>query len=296
MALSCFITASANQDTSAVREVLESHGVSVVDAFEFRLGEKLLTGLGERIRRSSFFIAILSSASPEVYFEMGIAKGMGKPILVLGQPEDSFPFLQTQPHMRVSTDDRAMLGIVVSQFIEEVRSGKARVRKPTAPVKPAKSWRRRVEGYLQEIDHIRLSRRPNRFERMVGALLQEVGTGATKNEFRTSDKGVDFALWDDRLSQTLGNPLLIELKQGHLTEGRLEQAEAQLKDAIVKADAPAALLLYLDSSGKRFPDRYKGGPLVLRWDFEDFLCELLTHTFEEVVLAKRNRTVHSDTV
>ncbi|HEY4699401.1 MAG TPA: hypothetical protein VIH27_03415, partial [Nitrososphaerales archaeon] len=112
------------------------------------------------------------------------------------------------------------------------------------------------------------------------------------NRFSSQDKGVDFAIWDENLTFTIGNPLFIELKYGSLTFDQIHKAESQLKEYLARTEAKAAILLYLDKNGRRFRENYLVAPLVLRFEFEDFVRALYHNTFEEVILSKRNRMVH----
>jgi len=150
-----------------------------------------------------------------------------------------------------------------------------------------------IQEYLDRVNAIRSSSTPAAFEQFVADVLKALGTGAVRNEFRTSpDRGVDFALWNDRLTPTLGNPLLIDLKHGVLSPERLNEAETALRQAAAKTGARAALLFYLDRGGKRFPSKHRGEPWIMRWDFEEFLHELTHRSFEEAILAKRNKMAH----
>ena len=85
-----------------------------------------------------------------------------------------------------------------------------------------------------------------------------------KQQLGSPASGVDMALWLDEVESSLGNPLLVEVKLGRLTESKIAQAEDQLRSYIVKTHARAGLLVYLDRQGHRFDQR--GQPIVLGSD------------------------------
>src|SRR5690606_5181036 len=106
---------------------------------------------------------------------------------------------------------------------------------------------------------------------------------------RSSDLGIDFALWSNKLGRIIGNPIIVEAKFGRLTNDTFKKAEFQIKKYAETSEAKVALLLYLDKTGKRHKFQSSLNPLIIAYDVEDFINDLLTSSFESVILTSRNK-------
>jgi hypothetical protein len=86
--------------------------------------------------------------------------------------------------------------------------------------------------------------------------------------------------------------MIVEVKYGNITKDRFQQAEDQINRYIDKTDAKVALLLYLDRAGKRYKIKSSLKPLFISYDIEDFVTDLLTNSFESLILNQRNKIAH----
>src|SRR5688572_24249272 len=118
----CFISAPANADVSVIRSILKENEVEVYDPYDFRIGDSINDLITSKIKKSDFAIVVLTSQSTNVFYEMGICEGMGKPILAILSPEVETPyFVQTRIHLRSDLKDTSLLRITIEQFISQLR-------------------------------------------------------------------------------------------------------------------------------------------------------------------------------
>jgi nucleoside 2-deoxyribosyltransferase len=76
-----------------IREVLESQGIESVLATDFGAGGTLTDQIQGAIRKAEIIVADLTGTNPNVLFEVGMALGLRKPVLLLSQePVKDVPF------------------------------------------------------------------------------------------------------------------------------------------------------------------------------------------------------------
>jgi nucleoside 2-deoxyribosyltransferase len=75
------------------------------------------------IRRAEFVVADLTGSNPNVLFEVGLALGLSKPVLLLSQgPAKDVPFdLHSQQVAMYRPDDLATVGQYVNLWLRDVR-------------------------------------------------------------------------------------------------------------------------------------------------------------------------------
>lgn len=292
--LRCFISAPVNTDTLALRKILEDKGIKVYDAYDFTTGDSIQDTLKKRIKEADFAVIVITEPNPNVFYEMGIFEGKGKPVFVVIGKDSEIPhFVQNYMHLKTSLEDKEVLRISLSRFVDELISKKRVMERKSTTPKPVGA-RHSLQKYIAAIRQLRsgADSRGIEIEKIALEVFDELGLQFVSGEPNLGDKGVDFAIWEDNLGSSIGNPIFIQTKFGTLTPERIYLAERQLQKYIMKADAKAAILLYLDKKDRRFRKNYSLSPLILRFDFEDFVRDLSQNTFEDVTLAKRNNMVH----
>jgi hypothetical protein len=287
---SIFISAPAGTKTGVLRTILTQCGASVVDAFDFAPGESLSETLTSKISKADGVVIVYSEASPNVAFEMGISVASKKPTFILVEPTISVPaFVQSFLHLRSTLKDTDVLRASLVRFVEETKKKRHR---HTMPVK-RRDESKKIQSVASFLDVIRENRKtvsPLQIESAVMEILKNSGL-QVEGQMSGRDAGVDCVVWSDQLRQTMGNPILIEVKAGNVDSGRLNDAEKQLGRYLQVAGAHYGIVLYLDRSGRRFGHN-PASPNILRFDLEDFAQSLQSSSFEEVLLAERNRIVH----
>jgi hypothetical protein len=131
---------------------------------------------------------------------------------------------------------------------------------------------------------------PARLEDLVYALFQ--GRGYVVERSQLPNDVADLAVWLDSVEASLGNPLLVEVKTGNLTEAQLTRSESQMRSRIGKTAAQLGLLVYLDRRGRKFPTDTSSWPLVVRISAVELVSLLGNGTLEETLVQWRNSAVH----
>jgi hypothetical protein len=81
------------KDTSATfKEVCEEFRFTSERTDESDSSERILPRIEDGIRRSAFVIADLTDYSPNVFYEVGLAQGMGKEVIATARKGTKLPF------------------------------------------------------------------------------------------------------------------------------------------------------------------------------------------------------------
>ena len=89
---SAFISAPLTVDTSLLEHAVESRGIEVIRLDQSDAGASYSDLLRKRMDRADYVIAVIAeTANPNVLFEVGMASGMGKPILLLASRRGVVP-------------------------------------------------------------------------------------------------------------------------------------------------------------------------------------------------------------
>jgi hypothetical protein len=72
--------------------VCKEYGFTAERTDQAESGERIIPRIIEGIRRSAFVIADVTKTSPNVYYELGFAAGLGRPVIVTAEKGTSLPF------------------------------------------------------------------------------------------------------------------------------------------------------------------------------------------------------------
>ena len=75
-----------------IKPVLEEVGFSVDRADDIESHQNILRDIVERIEKSDLIVADLTSANPNVFYELGLAHARGKPVILMTQSVEDVPF------------------------------------------------------------------------------------------------------------------------------------------------------------------------------------------------------------
>jgi len=295
--LKCFLSSSYDTDLSSIKSVLAENDIEIFDLYDFSIGDSIQQILKRKLRQADFAIFVVTNDSKNVLYEIGVCEGLGKQSLIIFDKETNLPFyLENKLSLSANLNDRKFLKMTLLGFIDEIKSN----------IKPLKQSRfidsKETESYTRDIKdelHSLLKQTKNIRENGHGRELEYVVEEIFKtihlkyaDNARGPDMGIDFALWSNKLGRILGNPIIVEVKLGKLREDTFKRAEFQIRNYADKSDAKVALLLYLDRSGKRFKLHSSLRPLIIAYDIEDFISDLLQSSFENVILTSRNKIAH----
>ena len=296
--LKCFISYSHNTDISTIKNVLIDNNVEVFDIYDISLGDSIQKILKAKLRQSDFALFIISNDSRNILYEMGVCEGMGKKHFVLIDEDVEVPFyVENKLFQRAKLSDKSFIELSIKNILKELK--KNRRSRSKTKIQGEYSYdeeiKKRLEFHLNHIKYFRDREANNSNGKDLELLIEEIFRTIKLNyvkNFSSSDKGVDFALWSNELSRVIGNPIIVEIKHGTLSEKAIKNAEYQIKRYTEKSDARLALLLYLDNNNNRFKTHSSLNPLIISYDIEDFVNDLTNHRFENIILSQRNRIAH----
>lgn len=295
--LKCFLSASYDTDLSLIKSVLLENDIDIFDLYDFSIGSSIQQILKRKLRQADFAVFVVTKESKNVLYEIGVCEGLGKQSLIIIDKDANLPFyLENKLSLTANLNDRNFLKMTLLGFIEEMKFK----RKPTTNFKTED--KKEVEKYNADIKEVLTSLleqtkilRENgqglELEYIVEEIFKTIHLKYADNT-RGPDMGIDFALWSNKLGRILGNPIIVEVKFGRLGHDTFKRAEVQIQRYAEKSEAKVALLLYLDRSGKRFKLTPSLSPLIIAYDIEDFIADILESNFENVILTSRNKIAH----
>ncbi len=285
----CFITASDIKDINQFRLLFQDIDVDVFDVFDMPISDinMLEDDITNKIKHCDFVIALIKEQSPNVFFEIGIAKGLGKPIFLVANNKACIPTnLKNFLYINTSFNDWNLIKKSLSEWLKNTK-------KQTKKVKKSKDLASviNVVNFKEQVKNIRENGNGQEMEKITQQIFNHLKTQIIYNKYG-ADKGADFAIWIEELENFIGNPFLVELKYGDLNHNVITEVESKLKNYIFKAEAKVGMLLYLDRDGKRFDSNFKLNPLILRFDLEDFINGVSDQGLSRFILNKRNQMAH----
>jgi len=266
------------------------HGVRVLGLADTEPGSSWTTALAASIQQVDLVIAVLTHRlNTNTIFELGLAIGYGKPVLVFAPAKgDVLPSdLQGLPIVRTSLQNREAIDFAIAQILARspvsMRSEGAKARTPVERPLNAGNFRNRLREASREL-------REHELASLIVEALRETGVEVVA-EAPVSDRRIDLVIWSDGLQPYVGNPFPIEIKT------RLPSRDAA-RSAIEQAAAGAqaigsrwAMLLYVDGPSK--DDRiWLSHPAVLSLRIDELFRDLEERSFPDIVRTLRNRRMH----
>jgi len=285
----CFISAPACLNINPLYSLLQRKKIQALDAFSLS-PNSIFTSVTDEIEKTDFLIAVLSKDFPNdnVLYELGFARGAKKPIFLIVQEEKAIPaYLKNELYFRASIEDSNLVSLYLDQFLSKYK--KAKRKHVTKKEKPfVKSDYFKLE---EQLSHIKERGSGEEFLHLVAELFRSQGF-VVDISHGTRDEGADMSIWIDSLGSTIGNPILVELKLGNLSESILEKAEKRMQDYLCRTNLRSGLLIYLDRLGRHFKTPRFQIPFVIRLDLSQVFRELHEQTLDRIILEERNRIAH----
>jgi hypothetical protein len=294
--ISCFIIGSIH-DHKVINElksaIIES-GINVFDQFNSTSGEGLLNQVSDLINKSDFCIAILSpNQSDNITFELGIAHGKGKPLLIFAHEDSEVPnyILTNHLYYRYSDSPNSLFSVklAIKKLANNIVEGKRLQVKRTH--KTDKKDQFLNKSYIRKIEELREIGQGRELEYLVQQMFTSLGIEAILSNSKY-DRGFDLALWIPEVEESMGNPILVELKMGRINRRRLNEAADQVLGYLEKTNSKTALIIYLNREGEindfELPDK----PHIQFYDLNKLANTLLNTRFEDVLRDKRNKLAH----
>jgi len=211
--LTCFIAAEHSAERSQLRKQLEDRQVKCFSLDRLSGSTGSTVSVQSLIQRSDFVAGILPpSLSQNVAFELGIALGLGKPLLLFAHKSSLVPFdLASLNVLQIDRLDATTWNDYIEAFLRTIRPSKHDFQKSVTrkEATPSRRWRdiRAEFTRLLEKPDVSFERK---FERLVERAFKQAGFSLTASP--GPDFGADFALASPKLIEALSLPILIEVK------------------------------------------------------------------------------------
>lgn len=283
----CFITAPAGGNLEVLIDALRQRDIRVVVPENLAAGREIGSEITDLLSRVDLVIGVMTRErrSEWALFELGIAWGLGKRILLFAPPNISHlpSTLRRFLTVRANISNREAVQFALDQLLAapETSHRLAIPRERTRPLGAS------ADAYLQGSIDLAATHRSTELEQLVARALADVGVEVVATA-PGKDEGADLAVWSDALQASVGNPLLVEIKARLPAHSVTVEAAQRLARHVAAAGGRWGLLLY--GAG---PDRLRGlPPNVLALPIGALFGRLKTQSLEEVVRDLRNRRVH----
>lgn len=287
---SCFISAPSEANIRQIRDSLIGRGVRVLGLSDIEVGSVLQTAIVSSIAQADLVVGVLSQReSANAIFELGVAVGLGKPILIFAPAKsDIVPFdLQRFQIVRASLQNREAIDFAFDQLLASPETPGR-----THPVPTASHRFRTLEAtsYRSELAEALERGNGQKLETLVARVLRDAGTELVV-ESPHPDRHIDLVIWSDALQPYVGNPFPIEIKLRLKSRESAKRALSQAANNAIAIGSSWSMLLYAD--GPNRGDRvWLSQPAVLAMRIDDLFDQLEATTFAKIILSLRNRRVH----
>jgi len=293
---SCFISAPFGANLGALTRVLDRAKIQWEWArSNLDLSDRLPGDLRKIIKGVDFVIGVIlgGSASDNIMFEVGLAVGSGKPVLLIMADKRNVPSdLASIPSVNASLDDEKALELHLDLLIRRSRQG---VRYPLSGQSGTSSVASLRDFGLRS--SVRYDSKPeSALEGELVALIEQAG-GRTllhpRPEGEVRQFTPDMLFWLPAADVELLNPAVVEVKGHVLTSAQLLDAEKQLLGFLQQTGVRTGLLI-VRGLGHESGTEFRGTPFlnVFRLDFEKFRDLIRQGELAGYLHHERNRAAH----
>jgi hypothetical protein len=291
---SCFISAPFGADLGRLPKVLDQAGVhwEWAKSDDAAYSESLPGDLRKIIRNVDFLLAVLfdKPADANTMFEVGVAVGAGKPVLLVLAAKGPLPFnLQSFQHVRASPNDEEVLAFHLDLLNRSIQRGFR------YPVSLGRKRGSPQVGFGKPVVH---GRRPSdELEAEVVHLIEDAGGRVllqpNRGERAETKFAPDVLFWLPTPDAELLNPAVLEFKNYQLTPSKLRELEQQLFAYLQDTGVRTGLIVGRNV-GDKPPIGFRGSPAlnVFCLDYEEFRQLLKSRQLANHLRQERNRAAH----
>jgi len=282
----CFVIAPININLDPLKEYLENDfNITIEDITDISSYLNIANEIIKKIKASDFVCAILiGDKLGDVYIEIGITIGNEKPLFLITDNTSKIPEqLKNRVYAFSDPLDINKIKYPFKAFYEKI------IKKPS---KKSQQGNKKeissdlVLAYKNELD---LAQRIKQIFSSDPNISIETMEGMKKYE-----TGYDFSVWSDKLSESFGNPILIELKVINSKE-TLRYTVNQLKDYLIHNNLNLGLIIY---SGKKYEIKIDfDTPLIFIFEIHELEKNVLQNkSITDLIIQRRNKMIHSGSV
>jgi len=296
----CFISASYGYKAADLLFALERRDIKGVFVTELQEFDGPVTALVASAIKScdiTLCIAETSNDLKERLFEVGIAFGMGKKvILVASYDAGEIPLGSSEiPFIRLSSGSADEISDYVLEVLKYGKTTPIRKKYTFTPSHPIGDYSVKLIERLHQInqkyhfdDGYKTFGRD--VEKLVSDAIRKSGVNVV-SEFKSRYSRPDIAIWSDELSLYIANPLIVEVKGVIRNNSDLRKATDQLLKYINETNSEFGLLVYLDGI-KVSQMKHDLPGQILAIPVKKLLSLLENISFGDIVKKLRNDRIH----
>jgi hypothetical protein len=241
------------------------------------------------MEEADFVCAVLPAgySLDNVIIGIGLALGRQCPVLVFAEPEVKVPFeLRSLNYVTARLSERESVGKALQSLLPTLAKASHHGRrlliysklKTLAASDVEKVFSRLRNGHrLSEMD----------FQQLVAEIFRKAGVRLASSS--TPDQGIDLSVWIDELEPIFGNPILVEVKAGRLSQSQIDDAYHYRSYHLIRSNLLLGIVVYSDVEGKEFTIPMPGLPLVVCFSIEELVDHLRSGTLSKALVNIRNR-------
>jgi hypothetical protein len=288
---SCYISAPAGSNLKVLRSALDKRQIRVTAPSDFAVGTIWSPEFSHPLATVDLVIGILTAErrSDWVLFEVGQAFATKRQILLFVPPKGIayFPLdLKGMLAVRASLTNREAIEFALDQLLAAPEPKAI----AATEVSRGGGLGERADQLILEVNQAITGRQGTELERIIERVLRESGVEALSTEFK-NEPGADVAVWSDALQQSVGNPLLIEVKIRLTDRRRAREVASQLAKQALSSGTRWGLLLYGEGPSSSSIQQSMP-PNVLAMSIVELIERMRYRPFAEVVTRLRNERVH----
>ena len=239
--------ASSTLDAAPVRKAMQNtslHGVTLEEAAI--PGTSWINSLYQCVKDADMVVGIMGSRENNfnVLFELGVASGLNKPVLLFVSPDypSELIFPPDIPYLRMDlrNEDAVMFGLkqMLSLSVPSRITSAGRTGYTTRPIGAL------ADQLLEKLPQTN----PREFEDLIYDAIVASGVATIARGKKAEGMGVDFAIWSNDFEPNITNPLLIECKIGLVDQSTVDAATGQVLRALGTINNGCGIIVYKNPS------------------------------------------------
>jgi nucleoside 2-deoxyribosyltransferase len=289
--MKAFVSYRHGTNISVVFDILKNHGIEFFDSnSDIMIGNSLQEAISKGVQECDFFVTIYESANANTAFEIGLAYALKKPIFaIINASGQEFPdFLIEAVHVQSRADDYEKIKYSFDIFIKNIKP-----KKKSTTTKHRIAEKSVFQDWLEIYNSIE-QKNEITLEKFISEILEKYKIEVIENKWNKDSSFIaDFCIWSDPLSNSLGNPILIEVKR-EIHSRNLKLILSDFAKALDKTNAKTGIVFYdyLTNVDKNELIN-KSSSRLLFIEIKEFLQTLNNVDFNQAIINTRNKTVHN---
>ena len=281
----CFISAKYGVELATLQRVLDSVDIEWAWAQSSPQASTAVEAMFQAIKRANFVVGIVADGeiNANVMFEVGMASGLGIPVLFLTTGEKPLPFdLASFRHFNTDLHDAKLLSLQLELFLRSLASSKGDKRRAVTS----------STGHIIRTQKQSASRPfDSDLEQNLSEAIQEAGGRVTIPSRSGRMFTPDLLMWMPEMDSEFLNPAAIELKST-VDLLHLPALQGRLGEFVLTSNMGCGLIVVNSVNLEAELTQVVPYPLIFIMDLEHFRARLKRGTLGSWIRQERNRLAH----